>query len=60
MNYIELELKSTQEGCRFYIHGKEDKTEYSEIEFGVVGDRLQTSESEIDDADDDDKTSKRD
>ncbi|CAC5416668.1 unnamed protein product [Mytilus coruscus] len=54
LSYIEIEVNHIPEGHKFYIHGQENKTEYSEIEFGVIGDPLPSSESELDDDDDND------
>lgn len=52
MNYIDIELNQIPEKHRFYIHGHNNRTEYSDIEFGVIGDPLSSSESEMDDDND--------
>lgn len=52
LNYIEIELDPIPQDRKFYIHGNDNRTEYSEIEFGVVGDPLLFSESETDDDND--------
>ncbi|CAG2254812.1 unnamed protein product [Mytilus edulis] len=52
LNYIEIDLDPVPQHRQFYIHGNDNRTEYSEIEIGVIGDPLQFCESETDDEND--------
>ncbi|CAC5357888.1 DSCAM [Mytilus coruscus] len=48
LNYIELELDPIAQGRTFCIHGKDNRTEYSEINFRIIGDPLKWSDSDDD------------
>lgn len=52
LNYIDIDLNPVPQDRQFYIHGEDNRTEYSEIEIGVIGDPLQFSESETDEDND--------